>query len=165
MNTLDIVILLLFLPGIIRGLSKGFLEQAVSLAGIVATVWLAFHFSTLVSEKLREYITVSETVLNIAGFVVVLVGGMILVLLAAKILTGVAKMAQLGWLNRLLGFAFSLVTSALIISTLIILFDTLNIRFELVKSPVLEESILYGALKDLGYAVFPYLKQLLRLAS
>ena len=32
MNVLDIVILLLFLPGIIRGLSKGFIEQAVSLA-------------------------------------------------------------------------------------------------------------------------------------
>ena len=29
MNTLDIVILLLFIPGIVRGLSKGFLEQAI----------------------------------------------------------------------------------------------------------------------------------------
>ena len=41
MNVLDIIILLLFLPGIIRGLTKGLIEQAVSLAGIVASVWAA----------------------------------------------------------------------------------------------------------------------------
>ena len=45
MNTLDIVILLLFIPGIIRGLSKGFLEQAISLAGVVLSVYLAYRFS------------------------------------------------------------------------------------------------------------------------
>ena len=41
MNTLDIVILLLFIPGIIRGITKGFLEQAISLAGIVLSVYRA----------------------------------------------------------------------------------------------------------------------------
>ena len=56
MNVLDIVILLLFVPGIIRGLTKGFIEQAVTLAGIVAAVWMAYHYWAAVSEKLKTWI-------------------------------------------------------------------------------------------------------------
>jgi len=165
MNALDIVILLLFVPGIIRGLSKGFLEQVISLVGIVVAVWAAFKFSNAACEWLKTYITVSETVLHIIAFALILVAALLAVMLLAKLVTQVAKMASLGWLNKLLGFAFSVAASALIIGIVIILFDTVNVKFELVKSPVLEESVLYGHLKDLGYFVFPYLKQLLTKAS
>jgi len=165
MNTLDIVLLILFVPGIVRGLSKGFLEQAISLAGVVASVWAAFHFSSFAAEKLKEYITVSETVLNVISFVVVLVVVLLVVMLVAKLVTKVAQMASLGWLNKGLGLVFAIATTALILSILIILFDTVNLKFELVKSPVLEQSVLYAPLKDLGYYVFPYLKQLLMIPS
>ncbi len=165
MNGLDIAILLLFIPGVVRGLSKGFLEQAISLGGVLASVWLAFKFSGLASEKLKEYITVSETVLSVIGFAVVLVLGILATILVAKLITKVVEMASLGWLNKVLGLVFALATSALVIATLIILFDTVNVKFELTKSPVLEGSVLYNGLKDLGYFVFPYLKQLLMINS
>ena len=161
MNTLDIVILLLFIPGIVRGLSKGFLEQAISLVGVVLSVYLAYKFSGFACDILQNYITVSETVLHVIGFTAVLV----LVMLLSKLVTKMAGMASLGWLNKVLGIAFALCTTALVIAILIILFDTVNVKFELVKSPILQESVLYGHLKDFGYFVFPYLKQLLMKAS
>lgn len=165
MNTLDIVLLLLLLPGLIGGLSKGFLEQAATLVGTVLSVYLAFKFSGAVCERLKEYITVSETVLNIIGFVVVLVGVLLVVMFVAKLLTRVSQMTALNWFNRLLGLVFSLAINALFISLLVILFDTINVKFELVKSPMLQESVVYGAFKDLGYFVFPYLKQYLMIPS
>ena len=165
MNVLDLVILLLFLPGIIRGVSKGFIEQAVSLAGIVASVWMAFKFSSLVSEKLSAYINVSDTVLKIVSFIIILIVVSIVVLLIAKLLTGLFKMANLGWVNRLLGFIFAVALSAVVIGLVAILFDTVNEKFELVTSPVLTESVLYGALRDLGYTVFPFLKELFQTAQ
>lgn len=165
MNTLDIVLLLLLIPGIVRGLSRGFLEQAVSLAGVILSVYLAFRFSGAVCERLKEYITVSETLLNVIGFALVLVAVLIVVMIIAKLITRVAEMASLGWLNRVLGLVFSLAIAALILSILLILFDTVNVKFELVKSPILQESLLYGVLKDIGYFVFPYLKQLLMIPS
>ena len=160
MNVLDIVILILFVPGIIRGVSKGFIEQAVSLAGIFASVWMAFKFSSLVSGKLAAYINVSDTVRNVISFVVILIVVTVLVMLVAKLITGLFKMANLGWVNRLLGFVFAVAVSAVVIGLIAILFDTVNDKFELVKSPVITESVLYGALRDLGYTVFPYLKEL-----
>jgi membrane protein required for colicin V production len=159
MNIWDIIILLLFIPGIVRGLSKGFLEQGLSLAGIVLAVWMAFHFSGKACQLLQQHITVPDAVLRILGFVVVLVIVLIGVLLLAKLATKVVEMATLGWLNKALGLFFALATTALVLALLAILLDTLNLRFGLVKSPSLQESVLYGYLKDLGYFVFPYLKQ------
>lgn len=165
MNVLDIVLLLLFLPGIIRGLSKGFVEQGVTLLGVVASVWLAFRYSSAVCVKLKEYLSWPETALNVLAFALVLVGVLLIVLVIAKILTGVVKMATLDWLNKALGFVFSIITTGVVISILIILFDTLNVKFQLVNSPLLDESLLYGYLRDLGYKVFPFLKELLSKVS
>ena len=165
MNLLDIILLILLIPGTIRGISRGFLEQAVTLGGIVLAVYLAYHFSEPVCAWLAQYITVSDTVLHVIGFAVMLMGVLIFVMFFAKLLTRVADSASLGWFNRSLGFVFSLAVSALILSILAILFDTLNAKFELVTSPVLTESVLYGHLKDLGYLIFPYLKQLLTLGQ
>lgn len=159
MNTLDIVILLLFVPGIIRGLTKGFLEQGISLAGVVLAIWLAFHFFHQASLWLQQYITVPEKALPILGFVSILVGVLILVILLAKLTTKIVEMATLGWLNKALGLVFALAATALVLGLLAIVFETLNLRFGLVKSPILQDSVLYGYLKDLGNIVFPYLKQ------
>ena len=165
MNTLDIVILVLFIPGILRGISKGFLEQAITLVGIVLSVYLAFKFSGVACNWLKNYITVSETVLNVLGFAAVLVAVLLVVMFIAKLITAAVEKASLGWLNKVLGLVFSIAVSAVVIGLIIIMFDTVNVKFGLVKGPVLQESLLYGALKDFGYFVFPYLKQLLTIAS
>ena len=160
MATLDIILLICFIPGIIRGLSKGFLEQALALAGIVLSVWAAFRFSTLVCVWLKPYVDVSETTLNVIAFALILVAVSLLVLLLAKLLTKVAELAMLGWLDKILGLVFALAVNALVIGVFIILFDTVNAKFALVKPDVLEGSIVYTHLRDLCYFVFPYLKEL-----
>ena len=165
MNLLDIILLILLIPGTIRGITKGLLEQVVSLAGIVLAVYMAYHFSEPVCTWLGQYLTVSETVLHVIGFAVMLLGVLIIVMFFAKLLTKVADMASLGWINRVLGLVFSVVVSAVVLSILIILFDTVNTKFEIVKTPILTDSVLYGHLKDLGYWIFPYMKELLTLGK
>lgn len=159
MNTLDIVILLLFVPGIIRGLTKGFLEQGISLAGVVLAIWLAFRFCQQAGQFLQQYVTVSEKIVPVLGFSLVLVVTILAVILLAKLTTKIVEMATLGWLNKALGLVFALAVTALVLGLLAVVFENLNLRFGLVKSPILEESVLYGYLKDLGNVVFPYLKQ------
>ena len=165
MNTLDIIILVLFIPGIIRGISKGFIEQTLSLLGIVLSVYLAYHYHGAVYTWLAAHFEISETVLHVVGFAIVLAAVLIVVLLIANLITSVIEKASLGWINRALGVALSLVVTALILAVLIILFDTVNTHFGLVKGPFLQESLLYGHLKDLGYTVFPFLQKWLTVAS
>ena len=160
MATLDIILLLCFLPGIIRGLSKGFLEQALALAGVVLSVWAAFHFSNLVCSWLKPYLEISETLLSVVSFALILIVTSLLALLVGKLLTKLVELALIGWLDKTLGLVFALAVNALVIGVVIILFDTLNVKFGLVKPEVLDGSVVYTGLKDLSYLVFPYLKQL-----
>ena len=158
MATLDIILLICFIPGIIRGLSKGFLEQALALAGIILSVWAAFHLSSLVSTWLKPYLGLSETTLNVIAFALILIVVSLGVLLVAKLLTKVIELAMLGWLNKLLGFVLAIAVNALVIGLFIILFDTLNQKFGFVQPETLDASIVYTSLRDLCYLVFPYLK-------
>ena len=158
MATLDIILLICFLPGIIRGISKGFLEQALALAGVVLSVWAAFRFSGLVATWLKPYADLSETTLNVVSFALILIAMSLLVLIIAKLLTKVIELAMLGWLNKTLGLVFALAVNALVIGVFIVLFDTINLKFGLVKPEVLDESIVYTTLRDICYLVFPYLK-------
>ena len=160
MATLDIILLICFLPGIIRGLSKGFVEQALALAGVILSVWAAFRFSSLVSAWLKPYLEISETVLSVVSFALILIVTSLLVVLAAKLLTKVLELAMLGWVDKTLGLVFALAVNALVIGVFIVLFDTLNTKFGLVKPETLDGSIVYTSLKDLSYLVFPYLKEL-----
>ena len=158
MNTLDIILLLLFIPGIIRGISKGFLEQAIALVGIVLSVWAAFKFLSPVCDLLGQYVTMPEELLQVVAFVVILVVVSLIVLLLARLLTKVVEMALLGWLNKTLGVVSSILITATILSVIIILFDTVNAKFAFVKPEVLDASVVYTNLRDLSYLVFPYLK-------
>ena len=158
MATLDIILLICFIPGIIRGISKGFLEQALSLVGIVLSVWAAFKFSALVCDWLKPYLSLSETTLNVVAFALILVAVCLVVLIVAKLLTKVLEMSMLGWLDKILGLVFALVVNALLLGVFIILFDTLNLKFGFVKPEMLDGSVVYTTLRDFCYLVFPYLK-------
>lgn len=161
MSTPDIIILICFLPAIISGIMKGFIEQAIALVSLILGAWLAFKFSTVVSGWLQPYFEVSETVLNVISFAVIMVAVVLVFFVLSKILTGVTKLVMLGWLDRLLGLVFALLKAGLLIGIAIILFDTLNVKFEFVEEKVLDESVLYAPIRDIAYVIFPYLKELL----
>ena len=149
MSTPDIIILICFLPAIISGITKGFIEQVIALVSLILGAWLAFKFSTVVSDWLKPYFEVSETVLNVISFAVIMVAVVLVLFVLSKILTGVTKLVMLGWLDRLLGLVFALLKAGLIIGILIILFDTLNVKFEFVEEKVLDESVLCDARSDI----------------
>ena len=161
MNALDIVILVLLVPGMVVGLVKGFLAQAVSLAGLVVGVWASFKFSNVLSAYLAARITVSETVLSVICFAVIFIAILLLTALLTKILTKVVEVAMLGWVNRLLGAALALAVGIIFIGVVISLFEAVNQKFAFVAPEVLDTSLLYGPVRDIAYFIFPYLKQLL----
>lgn len=161
MNTLDIIILICFIPAVIRGLRNGFIEQAIALISIVLGGWLAYKFSSQVSIWLQPYLDMSETVLNVVSFALIVLVVVLALFLLGRLLTGIVKLVLLGWLDRLLGLVFAIIKAALLVGLVIILFDTINVKFELVSNEILDASVLYGPLKDIAYSIFPYLKELL----
>lgn len=161
MNIVDIIILCCFVPAIFHGLSKGFVSQAFALVALILGVWLSFKFSGLVGDWLTSFVDLSGTLLHVVAFAVILILVSLVMWLVGKLVEGVLKVVMLGWLNKLLGIAFALIKTFLIVGLLVLLFDSVNSTFHLVRDGLLDESMLYHPVKDVADIVFPYLKELI----
>lgn len=160
MNILDIVLLVCLIPAVIQGLRKGFIAQVVAIISLVLGGWLAYRFSSAVTEWLGQWISASGPALNIIAFILIFAIVVTLLFLLGKILEASIKIILLGWLNKLLGLVFSLFKYVLVIGLLIILFDSINGKFSLVSDDFLDSSFLYSGIRSISWSVFPYLKSL-----
>ena len=160
MNILDIILLICFVPAVVQGFRKGFISQVIAIISIIAGVWLSFRFATIVSGWLGQYIQGSEQVMKIVAFARIFIAVIAVLTLVGKLLEGTVKLIMLGWLNRLLGVVFSLISAGLIVGLVIMAFCSLNNTFQFVSEDVLNSSVLFPPLKDMAYTVFPYLKEL-----
>lgn len=160
MNILDIVLLVCLIPAVIQGLRKGFIAQVVAIISLVLGGWLAYRFSSAVTEWLGQWISASGPALNIIAFILIFAIVVTLLFLLGKILEASIKIILLGWLNKLLGLVFSLFKYVLVIGLLIIIFDSINGKFGLVSDEFLDSSFLYSGIRSISWSVFPYLKSL-----
>ncbi len=163
MNILDIIILLCLIPAIVQGIRKGLISQAISIVSIVVGIWASARFANAVTAWITQYITASEQVLKVVAFVLILVAAFIVLGLIGRLLESILNFAMLGWVNRLLGAAFSLLKAVLILGLVIMLFNSLNNAFGFVKPEVLGQSVLYQPIKSIADSVFPYIQSMLTL--
>lgn len=163
MTVIDIIILLCIIPALVHGFIKGFIAQLTALVAIVLGTWLAFKFSNALCLYLKPYWEAPEQIIHVILFIVIMVVVILILHLIGKLLNSLIKIVLLGWLNRLLGVVFALITVLLVLGVVIILFNTLNVKFEFVKEEHLAASVLYTHIKDFAYTFFPYFKELLML--
>lgn len=158
MAILDIVLLLCFVPAIVSGITKGFIRQAAELVAILVGAWAAFHFSSLASTWLAQYIELDKLVLHIICFVLIVVIVSLLLSLAGILVTKFINIVSLGWINGLLGLLFGIIKVAVILGLLIMAFEALNSSLGLVDAEELDDAVVYQKLKGIAEHVFPYLK-------
>lgn len=160
MSVLDIVILILMIPAIIRGISKGLIEQVVAFASLFVSAYLAYLFADNVGNWLSQYITVSPSVLYVLSFVIVIVVTVLVFNLCAKLISKVIDTISLGWLNKGLGLVFAIFNTALIIGLLLRIFTDFNTNTMHLSTQWMDESLLYGWIKGMTDAIFPFLENL-----
>lgn len=160
MNPVDIVLLCCFVPGIIRGIVKGFMVQACSLAGIAASIWCAWRFASLVGGYLTPHLDLSPALINTIAFAIILIIVAIAFGLIGKALSKLMKVALLGWLDKLLGVLLGCMITFCILGVIILIFNSLDAQWHIMKSDILENSVVYRSIRGIAQAVFPYLKQL-----
>ena len=163
MNILDAIILICLIPAIFQGLRKGFISQAIAIISFIAGIWASARFADLVSTWVAQYITVSGQLLKIIAFAIILVGVFLVLGLIGRLLEKILDFAFLGWINKLAGVLFSVMKAILILGLLSMAFNSMNDALGLVKPEVLEDSVLYGPVKGIADAIFPFIKNMLSL--
>lgn len=155
MNVLDIVLAALLLFGLIRGFMKGLFVEVASLVALVAGVYGAIHFSDFAASFLETKVDWNEKTINITAFAITFVIIVIVIALAGKALTKLADFAALGILNKLLGGVFGALKIGLILSVLLIVFDSMNNTIPFADEEDLKDAILYEPVKGLAPMIFP----------
>ena len=154
------MILACFLPAVYLGLKNGFIRQLVALAVVAGGIVLALRFSDTVGAWLQQRIKVEPFWIKAISFALIFIAVALVLNLAGKLLEKVLSIAMLGWLNRLLGLALALATSALLIGVIVYMVDSANQLVEFLPKEKIEESRFYKPLLTLVQNVFPYLKSL-----
>ena len=155
MTVLDIIILVLLFFGLFNGLRNGLFVEVASLVALIAGVYGAIHFSDFAADFLMGKVDWNEKTVNITAFIITFVVIVLLIALAGKALTKLADFAALGILNKLLGGIFGLLKMSVILSVVLIIFDSLNKTLPFTDKEDLEDSMLYNPIKSLVPAIFP----------
>jgi len=157
MNILDIILGALILFGLVRGLSKGLFVEVASLVALIAGIYGAIYFSDFAAEFLESRVDWNEKTINITAFAITFVIIVLAISLAGKALTKLADFAALGILNKLLGGVFGALKIGLILSVVLMIFNTMNKTLPFIEDEELQDSILYKPVKSLVPMIFPYL--------
>ena len=165
MNIIDIIVLVVLLPMMIRGISKGFISQAVAFAALFLGTYTAYLITLKTGSDLADVLNLSPKAGNIIVFAIAFIAIWGILAVVGQVLKNIFKMLLLEWLDKLLGGVFALATTFLVCGLFVIMFDALNDTALLVDQEYLDGSFFYHRLETVTRGVFPYLHDIIPAAK
>ncbi len=158
MNWLDVIIIILLGIGLVRGFVDGLIVEVTEIAALVLGIFLSIHFSGWTASRLSEYFDIQASWLGILSFAVTFIVVVIAVNLVGRLLDKVLKAAALGFFLRITGAVFGIIKVALILSVIIVFFNTLNQKITILPEKTINNSNLYNPIGDIAPAIFPVIE-------
>lgn len=119
MNWLDIVIIVLLVASVIGGIFNGLIKTLFGLAGLIVGVVLAGRFYGSLADFMG-FIS-NENAARVVAFIVIFACVCILAGILGLLLTKFVSAITLGWINRLLGGLFGLLTGSILIGAILVI--------------------------------------------
>jgi len=155
MNYIDIIIIIILGVAMIRGFVNGFVREIASLAALIIGIWGAIRFSSFTAAKLYDYFDMTGKYVGIIAFIITFLIIVVIIhfigLLVDKLMNAVA----LGFINKLLGIAFGLLKSVLIMSVIFMVLNAIDQHRPFLPKEKIERSMLYNPISDIAPAIFP----------
>jgi membrane protein required for colicin V production len=154
-NYIDIIILIIVAIAMVNGFINGFVKELASLAALILGIWGAIKFSTFTAARLYDYFDMTGKYVGIIAFIItfliIVVGIHFLGMLVDKLMEAVA----LGFINRLVGIAFGLLKSVLIMSVVFVVLNSIDAHRPFLPKEKIEQSMFYNPISDIAPAIFP----------
>lgn len=156
---LDILIGIPLLWAIYKGFTKGLIIQLGALLALLLGIYGAIKFSSFTAQWLVDTFEFSGKYLGLVAFSLTFIGIVVVVHLLARLLSKIAGMVALEFVNRLLGVVFSLLKMGFIISVIIVILNSIDERINFIEEETKQESILYKPMGKLAPAIFPIITE------
>lgn len=160
MAFIDIVLGALLVFGFYKGLKNGLFVELASLIAFFIGIFVAIKFSYVVRGVIEKNVSWSPKTIQILAFILTLLLVIIAIHLLAKVFTGIASFAFLGWANTLAGGFFATIKTALLIGIVLSLFQKANINDMIVSKETQEDSLLFNPCIKISETLLPTLKDL-----
>jgi len=155
MNYFDIAILILISLGMFRGLIKGLIIEVSSLISLYFGIVGSINYSKFLSSYILNYTKWNEATINIICFILLFITIVWSIMLIAKFVTKILKLAYLGLLNKVFGAFFGGIKWILILSGIILIYNSIN-QIITIPNKFLEDSFSYNMLLDFGHFIFDW---------
>ena len=159
MQTIDVIICVLLVIGLISGLRDGLVKQIAGLAGLIGGLLLGRMFYTPVGEWLATAFGMSEEASRVVAFIVMLLVVPLLFSLLGWLVEKLLRAVSLNWVNRLLGGIVGILKFALLAGVIITGIEFFDPRNILLAEEKKETSVLYYPLRDVTGIFFDSLRQ------
>jgi membrane protein required for colicin V production len=149
LSTLDIILLVPLLFGIIKGFTKGFIRELAAVSGLILGVIAAFLLADNVFQYFTKYFENIEFELKIVSYVVVFFATILLINALASLLTRTMRLIALNGINRILGAIFGGLKWTAIMVLLVFSINKIQQNRTLFQKSTLNSSKIYK--RFLGY--------------
>lgn len=159
MSFFDIIVAALLVFSLYKGIKNGLFIEVASFISLLLGIYLAIKFSSLMTGMISKHVSWNPTNIQLTAFVLTYILVVIGVYFLAKILTGIADFAMLGWMNKLGGGLFRILKTILILSVFIALFEKINFNNTFAKKETLDNYIFYNPVKKVAAFVYPSIEK------
>jgi membrane protein required for colicin V production len=155
MNWIDAAIIVILILSMIMGFINGLVKEVASLAALILGIWGAIKFSGFTAAKLYDYFDMSGQYVGLIAFIITFAMIVVIIhfigILADKLVTAVS----LGFVNRILGIAFGLIKSVLIMSVFFVILNVVDSKRPFLPKDKIQGSIFFNPIADIAPAIFP----------
>jgi membrane protein required for colicin V production len=118
MNAINIIILAVLLFFALKGLARGLVNEASSLAGLVLGALLAYHFYPAVSTPIRSATHLPVQICAFFAFILILLACGIIMHIVGNVVTTALRVVMMGGINRVGGILIGAAEGVLLLSLL-----------------------------------------------
>lgn len=118
MNLIDIIILVVLCFFAVKGLVRGLVNEASSLAGLLIGGWLAYHYYRAVAGPVRTVLHLPDHLASFVAFILILLATGVCAHIIGNVVTTALRLVMLGSLNRLGGLLLGAAEGTLLLCML-----------------------------------------------
>ncbi|MGI6442873.1 MAG: CvpA family protein [Synergistaceae bacterium] len=119
-HALDIFFVILGCYFVIRGIFRGFIGEAITLLGLVCSIYLSFKFSGTLGTVLESILGMNSYLAQFIAIIIVWLLTTIIIAIFRSAFKSVISAASMGGMDKLLGFFSGLIKTALVIYVVLI---------------------------------------------
>lgn len=153
---IDIVLLVIVLWFAYKGFRNGLIIELTTFIALLLAIWAALKYGNIVTGLLERNFSLQGNYLPFLSFVITFILVLVVISFIGRIITKALQVAQLGILNRLLGFLFGIFKVGILLALFVNGLDRLNRYSRFISQETINDSYLYQPLNGFAEKIYKF---------